>query len=139
MADRDGKDGRRHDCSALPMQAQRHGKQPAHRGVEPVKSAEPSERQPWPNFIHDGTMGRNAGRAQVSRLRNSHVLAVHSDANFASKGMVAKPQCCTNYGFPALALDPPKAAWLRDSSTSRTSNRHLRAAPGAGGVGRAIA
>jgi hypothetical protein len=49
MADRNGEDGRRHDGSALPMQAQRHGKQPAHCGVEPVKRAEPSGR-PVPIF-----------------------------------------------------------------------------------------
>jgi hypothetical protein len=36
------------DAAILPVKPEGHGEQPPHAWVEPVKCAEPSEREPWP-------------------------------------------------------------------------------------------
>ena len=47
MAERDRDEGDEHDLAALPVEPERHGKEPAHSRVEPVKGAEPDQHQPW--------------------------------------------------------------------------------------------
>jgi hypothetical protein len=38
------------DAAILPVKAERHGEQPAHTWVQPVKCAEPGNREPWPEL-----------------------------------------------------------------------------------------
>ena len=50
QCDRDQRD--QHDLPALPIEAERHGKQPAHGRIEPVKRAERDQEQPWGEIGH---------------------------------------------------------------------------------------
>jgi hypothetical protein len=46
----DGHERQPDDASILPVKAERHGEQPAHAGVQPVKGTQPSNRKPWPQL-----------------------------------------------------------------------------------------
>jgi hypothetical protein len=48
VAQRDRGECLQDDALAPPVKAERHGEQPAHRGIDAVKKAEADERQPRP-------------------------------------------------------------------------------------------
>ena len=54
MPDRDRRQRSPNHSPALPVQAERHGKQPPHARVQPVERAKAQKRQPRPNpsLIH---------------------------------------------------------------------------------------
>src|SRR5262245_6395166 len=55
MTDRDWDQRLQHDPAAAPMQPKSDREQPAHRWVQAVVGAEPSEREPWPCDAHYST------------------------------------------------------------------------------------
>ena len=95
MPQRDRHEREPDDAAILPVQAERHGKQPAHRRVEAVKGAEAGEREPWPEL-------------EGSRRANHRLLLTDSSRNPTSSRRLRAA---------------PGAAGAASASRRRTSRR----------------